>query len=104
MLTVYHCHMGYFGTTNYPGVLTDSLPRVTLETAWKEAFDDAISATKAALAEGIVPGSGRSRLYAVQSIENLEATATNERDCASCVWPSMRRLDKLPRTLDSIRE
>lgn len=39
----------------------------------KEAFDDAISATKAALAEGIVPGGGRSLLHAVESIEKLEA-------------------------------
>ena len=39
----------------------------------KEAFDDAISATKAALAEGIVPGGGRALLYAVGAIEKLEA-------------------------------
>lgn len=38
----------------------------------KEAFDDAISATKAALAEGIVPGGGRALLYAVGAIETLE--------------------------------
>lgn len=39
----------------------------------KEAFDDAISATKAALAEGIVPGGGRALLYAVSALEKLEA-------------------------------
>ncbi len=39
----------------------------------KEAFDDAISATKAALAEGIVPGGGRALLHAVGAIEKLEA-------------------------------
>lgn len=39
----------------------------------KEAFDDAISATKAALAEGIVPGGGRALLYAAGAIEKLEA-------------------------------
>lgn len=39
----------------------------------KEAFDDAISATKAALAEGIVPGGGRALLHAVASLEKLEA-------------------------------
>jgi chaperonin GroEL len=44
----------------------------------KEAFDDAISATKAALAEGIVPGGGRALLHAVSSIESLEAIATGD--------------------------
>jgi len=39
----------------------------------KEAFDDAISATKAAMAEGIVPGGGRAMLYAVDRIEKVEA-------------------------------
>lgn len=38
----------------------------------KEAFDDAISATKAALAEGIVPGGGRALLHSVAAIEQLE--------------------------------
>lgn len=39
----------------------------------KEAFEDAISATKAAMAEGIVPGGGRALLHAVGSIEKDEA-------------------------------
>jgi chaperonin GroEL len=39
----------------------------------KEAFDDAISSAKAAIAEGIVPGAGRSLLYAVTAIEKEEA-------------------------------
>lgn len=39
----------------------------------KEAFDDAISATKAAMAEGIVPGGGRTLLYAVDAIQKEEA-------------------------------
>lgn len=39
----------------------------------KEAFDDAISATKAAMAEGIVPGGGRSLLYAVDAVQKEEA-------------------------------
>ncbi|MDB5387502.1 MAG: groEL [Planctomycetaceae bacterium] len=39
----------------------------------KEAFEDAISATKAAIAEGIVPGGGRALLYAIDSIEMEEA-------------------------------
>lgn len=44
----------------------------------KEAFDDAISATKAALAEGIVPGGGRALLYAVDAIEKLEAKSDGD--------------------------
>ena len=38
----------------------------------KEAFDDAISATKAAMSEGIVPGGGRALLHAVGAIEKEE--------------------------------
>jgi chaperonin GroEL len=38
----------------------------------KEAFEDAISATKAAMAEGIVPGGGLSLLRAIEAVE-LEA-------------------------------
>ena len=35
----------------------------------KEAFDDAISATKAAMAEGIVPGAGLALLRAIEAVE-----------------------------------
>jgi chaperonin GroEL len=35
----------------------------------KEAFDDAVSATKAAIAEGIVPGAGLSLLRAIDAVE-----------------------------------
>jgi chaperonin GroEL len=35
----------------------------------KEAFDDAISATKAAIAEGVVPGGGLALLRAIQAVE-----------------------------------
>jgi chaperonin GroEL len=38
----------------------------------KEAFDDAISATKAAMAEGIVPGGGLALLRAINAIEQEE--------------------------------
>lgn len=44
----------------------------------KEAFDDAISATKAALAEGIVPGGGRALLNAINSIESLESKLSGD--------------------------
>jgi chaperonin GroEL len=39
----------------------------------KEAFEDAISATKAATAEGIVPGGGLALLRAMQAVEKEEA-------------------------------
>ena len=39
----------------------------------KEALDDAISATKAAIAEGIVPGGGLTLLRAIDAIEQEEA-------------------------------
>jgi chaperonin GroEL len=39
----------------------------------KEAFDDAISATKAAMAEGIVPGGGLALLRAIDAVEKEEA-------------------------------
>jgi chaperonin GroEL len=39
----------------------------------KEAFDDAISATKAAMAEGIVPGGGLALLRAIGAVEKEEA-------------------------------
>jgi chaperonin GroEL len=35
----------------------------------KEAFDDAVSATKAAIAEGVVPGAGLSLLRAIEAVE-----------------------------------
>jgi chaperonin GroEL len=40
----------------------------------KDAFDDAISATKAAIAEGIVPGAGLALLRVIEAVER-EATA-----------------------------
>jgi len=39
----------------------------------KEAFEDAISATKAAMAEGIVPGGGLPLLRAIEAVEKEEA-------------------------------
>jgi len=41
--------------------------------ARKDAFDDAISATKAAVAEGIVPGAGLSLLRAIDAVAEEEA-------------------------------
>ena len=44
----------------------------------REAFDDAISATKAAMAEGIVPGGGLALLRAIDSVEREAATCTGD--------------------------
>jgi len=46
----------------------------------KEAFDDAISATKAAIAEGIVPGGGLALLRTIEAVEQeAEAAEGDER-------------------------
>jgi chaperonin GroEL len=44
----------------------------------REAFDDAISATKAAMAEGIVPGGGLALLRAIDSVEQVAASCTGD--------------------------
>jgi chaperonin GroEL len=44
----------------------------------KEAFDDAISATKAAMAEGIVPGGGLALLRAIDTVAAEEAKAEGD--------------------------
>lgn len=46
--------------------------------AKKEALDDAISATKAAVSEGIVPGGGLALLRCVDAVAKLEATAEGD--------------------------
>jgi chaperonin GroEL len=44
----------------------------------KEAYDDAIHATKAAVAEGIVPGGGLALLRAIDAVEAEEAVAQGD--------------------------
>ena len=44
----------------------------------KEAFDDAISATKAAMAEGIVPGGGLALLKAIPAVDQEAANYTGD--------------------------
>jgi chaperonin GroEL len=44
----------------------------------KEAFEDAISATKAAVAEGIVPGGGLALLRAIEAVAREEANCTGD--------------------------
>jgi chaperonin GroEL len=57
----------------------------------REAFDDAISATKAAMAEGIVPGAGLSLLRAVGDVEREAASL--EGDERTGVWILKRALE-----------
>jgi chaperonin GroEL len=44
----------------------------------KEAFEDAISATKAAMAEGIVPGGGLALLRAIDAVARVEAECSGD--------------------------
>ena len=44
----------------------------------KEAFDDAISSTKAAVAEGIVPGGGLALLKCIEAVERAEADSEGD--------------------------
>jgi chaperonin GroEL len=44
----------------------------------KEAFEDAISATKAAAAEGVLPGAGLALLRAIDAIDAEEANAAED--------------------------
>jgi len=44
----------------------------------KEALDDAISATKAAMAEGVVPGGGLTLLRAIEAVEHDEANCDGD--------------------------
>ena len=44
----------------------------------KEAFDDAISATKAAIAEGVLPGAGLALLRAIDAVDAEEAKAAED--------------------------
>ena len=66
----------------------------------KEAFDDAISATQAAVAEGVVPGGGVAYLRAVYAVERLadEAKETSAPGCAYSHGPWRPRPAKSPRT------
>jgi chaperonin GroEL len=58
----------------------------------KEAFDDAVSATKAAIAEGIVPGAGLSLLRAIDAVE---------REAAACQGDERTGLLMLRRALEA---
>jgi chaperonin GroEL len=54
--------------------------------AKKDALDDAISATKAAVAEGIVPGGGLALIRCIEAVTKLEAAAEgDERTGIACL-------------------
>jgi chaperonin GroEL len=54
--------------------------------ARKDALDDAISATKAAVAEGIVPGGGLALIRCIDAVGQLEAECTgDERTGVQCL-------------------
>ena len=67
--------------------------------AKREALDDAINATKAAVAEGIVPGGGLALLRCIEVIRQEEAkTEGDERTaCKSSSAPSRRRRGRSPK-------
>ena len=66
----------------------------------KEALEDAISATKAAVAEGIVPGGGLAFLRAIDAVERRRrsARATSARGSVSSGGRWRRRRARSPRT------
>lgn len=59
-------------------VLQVGAPSETEMKSRKEAFDDAISATKAAVAEGIVPGAGLALLRAIDAVQSEAERATGD--------------------------
>jgi chaperonin GroEL len=73
-------------------VLKVGAPSETELKSRKEAFDDAVCATKAAIAEGIVPGAGLSLLRAIAAVE---------REAASCQGDERTGLLMLRRALEA---
>lgn len=59
-------------------VIRVGAPSETEAKKLKEAFEDAISATKAAVAEGILPGAGLALLRAIDAVEAEEAKAQDD--------------------------
>jgi len=60
------------------GVIRVGAPSETEMKNRKEGFEDAISATKAAMAEGIVPGGGLSLLRAIEAVERAETQCSGD--------------------------
>jgi chaperonin GroEL len=61
-------------------VIRVSVPAESERKSKEEALDDAISATKAAVAEGIVPGGGLALLRCVEAVTEEEAKCEGERE------------------------
>jgi len=59
-------------------VIRVGAPSETEMKSRKEAFEDAISATKAAMAEGIVPGGGLSLLRAIAAVQTAESQCSGD--------------------------
>jgi chaperonin GroEL len=59
-------------------VIRVGAPSETEMKSRKEALEDAISATKAAMAEGIVPGGGLTLLRAIEAVEKEEASCEGD--------------------------
>jgi len=59
-------------------VIRVGAPSETEMKSRKEAFEDAISATKAAMAEGIVPGGGLSLLRAIDAVQSVESQCSGD--------------------------
>jgi chaperonin GroEL len=60
------------------GVIRVGAPSETEMKNRKEGFEDAISATKAAMAEGIVPGGGLALLRAIEAVERAETQCSGD--------------------------
>ena len=59
-------------------VIRVGAPSETEMKSRKEAFEDAISATKAAMAEGIVPGAGLTLLRAIDAVQSVESQCSGD--------------------------
>jgi TCP-1/cpn60 chaperonin family len=69
----------------------------------REAFDDAIHATRAAIAEGVVPGAGLALFHAISAVdaEAARMEGTGDRARRSSAGHSRPQLVRLPRTRES---
>jgi chaperonin GroEL len=65
----------------------------------KHRVEDALSATRAAVEEGIVPGGGVALLNALPALDDVKTPAGDiTTGVASCAWPSKRRCARSPKT------
>jgi chaperonin GroEL len=74
-------------------VIRDGAPSEAEMKSRREAFEDAISATKAAMAEGIVPGGGLALLRTIEAVE---------REAAACEGDERTGVQILRRALEAV--